>query len=231
VASSLVVVTATDARPRTLTYFRQQAAQLAALWGGAVVVEADTGRQLEAAVASHDLIGRLAFVCHGGAAWLRGSRSGIRVGVHEPPGVVSLDHFASVLAPRARRDIHVALAACWCAADRWQPVMTPGSWGPGGARSLAGRLYAALVPLAPWACVIAHASKGRATENPCLRAWGGPYGAPSGGVGASVLDHHLGPGAHKSAAMRALWRQLCDAGPEHREPVEELLAGLPPTGW
>lgn len=223
---NLVLVTADDSRPKRLRYFREQARQLAAIWGANTdLLEVRTGVDvLDRIDAAVEPIEHLGLVAHGGPDWWRGKRRGVRVGHEAPPALVSVDQLVEVLGHRAAVDIHVAIAACWTGANRYR-LIAP-MYGPGGERSFAAHLYRGLVAFSPRVCVIAHTRKGPTTEAPHLRAWGGRYGVEEDGKGSSVLDYYLGRGAHLEAPLRAQWRAMCAEGPEERRAVELLLAGL-----
>ena len=137
-------------------------------------------------------------------------------------------YLLEVLAPRLAPQPHLAIAACSAAADpgwaRWLPRGR--TYASGGACSLCAALSRGL---GPDATVVGHSAPGHTTQSPALRAWGGQYGVDLAGAGASVLDHYLGPDAHRDRRLRARWLRECrwrdDRG---LTGAELLLAGLVP---
>jgi len=227
----LVLVTSRDTRPKRLGYFQSEARQLARSWGANTDTKAvgNGGDIVDAIAATDELISHLAIVSHGYTDRIVGKWRGVRVGRHVPPRVVSLEYLLEVLVPRVTQDVHVALCACWTASNRRKWLRNPALYGPGGQHSFAGRLYRGLVTWAPDCCVMGHTRRGPTTEAPHLRAWGGRYGVGEEGRGTSVLDYHLGAGAHLSPTMRRLWRCHCErVAASGLTGAESLLSGVVP---
>lgn len=210
----LILVTDRDTKPARLREFQRAAARLSRIWHPAACVAVGSGDSVVRAIVAAgeaEPISSLAICCHGWPDRLIARGRGLRVGVHRPPSQVSLAVLAEALAPRLSAAAHIAVAACSAAANpglsRWLPGGA--SYGPGGERSLCAVLYRLLAPGCPALCILGHTTPGHTTGNPALRAWGGSYGVEADGAGVSVLDAHLGPGAHRSAKERKAWVAWC----------------------
>jgi hypothetical protein len=227
----LILVTDRDSKPARLREFQRSAARLCRLWSPAAHAAVGTGDSIVRAISAAgdaERIASLAICCHGWPDRLVARGRGIRVGVDRPPGQVSLAVLAETLAPRLSDAAHIAVAACSAGANpglsRWLPGGA--SYGPGGATSLCAILYRLLAPGCPALCIIGHTTPGHTTCNPALRAWGGSYGVEADGAGVSVLDAHLGPGAHRSAKERKAWVSWCrETGADGIARAERVLAG------
>lgn len=222
--SALVLVTATDTRPARLAEFRSASRRLAALWGGATrVVAVDCGEEIAAAIETTDApLDRLAIVCHGWPDRLLARGHGVRVGRQTPPATISVEYLARVIGDVCEDRVHVALAACSCAADpglsRWLPGGA--SYAPGGDSSLAAHLYRWLRHQSVRPTIIAHATPGHTTRNPALREWS------ARGEGISCLDNRYGEGAHRDRAMRGRWTRWCAEEIDGAQRAERILAGV-----
>ncbi len=220
--SALVLVAATDSRPKRLAEFRAGARTIAGLWGSDTrLVAVDSGAQICTAIAEHQGLCRLAICCHGWPDRILARGRGVRVDRHEPPGTVSVEHLAREILAVAAPAIHVSLACCSTAADpgleRWLPG--GGSYGPGGSGSLAAYLYRWLARERE-ATVIGHAAAGHTTRCPALRRW------RTGHLGESLLDARLGQGAYQVRARRAEWLAWCRETVGGAQRAEILLAGI-----
>ncbi len=220
--SALVLVAASDSRPKRLAEFRAGARTIATLWGeGTRLVAVSSGAQICDAIVEHPGLCRLAICCHGWPDRILARGRGVQVDRHAPPGTVSVEHLAREIVSVAAPSIHVALACCSAAADpgleRWMPG--GGSYGPGGAESLAAYLYRWLARERA-ATVIGHAAAGHTTRCPALRRWRARH------LGESLLDAQLGPGAYQVRARRSEWVAWCRETVGTVQRSELLLAGL-----
>ena len=221
-SNNLILCIQGDSRPWRQAEFTAAAHRLASLWGGANIVGFHRADHMLDAVAGMVCIKRLAIVSHGWPVGIgrRRNRS-IRTTIHKPPYIVDVDTFARVLGPRLAPESHIALAACSTGAHRRHWRWSWKSYGPAQRfPTFADELYWALCQ---WSDVtlVAHGAAGHTTRNVSKRKWSRYL------RGISLMDVHLGPGAHRYRAKRLEWCRLLevedDAGYSN---AERLMAGI-----
>lgn len=140
---------------------------------GVVPVPVSDGADLLAAVRSQSRIGTLLIIGHGTtSSIIRPGQAGLHTTRTALPEWVSIEDFATVLAPRLTSGFWLGLLGCRTAAEPWEDDWTAQTLAPEGNDSLAGMLRDALVAAgAPSGKVGGHTTTGATDANPRARVF------------------------------------------------------------